>query len=135
MIETTSGLAKLLKLARHEAHAHRVDLAEIDRAASATKGSLEEVDVAIGEEAANASSPTDALRFQDAMRSRRLHLRGNLLALQKSGEETRQRLQTAMVEINKLEHLISLHDAAAQKRDAKKQQNTLDEFAARAARI
>ena len=137
MMNTPRGrdsLDKLLKLAHADADALRVDLSDIERARSAAEDSLEGLDrdVAREEEAMQGAHAGDLAAYLEGVRERKRNLQVTLMTLSEAEEAAREKLETAFIEIKKLEHLIDVNVAAEKKSGARKSQLATDDaFAAR----
>ena len=104
-------LHRLLSLARQDAAALRMDLADIECARASSEVALTSHynDMRRELDSRNAKKEPydsgDAL--VEALRTRQLHLQAAVLTLAETAEKTRQKLETAALEINKLEGLLS----------------------------
>lgn len=121
------GVESLLRVARAEADALRVDLSDIEAAKASTESALAAIDDDIRKEEALAGGGEDLARYIDAARNRRCNLTTTLKSLAISEERTRGSLEAAFLEIKKLEQLIDAHHAAERRRAAKADAARLDD--------
>lgn len=130
------SLEKLLKLARGDADALRIDLADIDKAQHNAKASLTNLErSAKAEEAACAkTAPADLGAYLEGVRARRHNLRTTLATLSDAENKARDRLEAAFIEIKKLEHLIEIFMRDARKVERRRDLTAMDEIAALRAR-
>ena len=138
MIETPRArrsLEKLMKLARADADALRVDLADIERARSAAEASLADLDEkATNEETVAGHTVADIAAYREGVRARRLNLRTTLITLEDAELNARTRLEAAFIEVKKLEHLIEINDRADKKAGRRGDLNAMDDIATMRAR-
>lgn len=138
MIETPRarrGLEKLMKLARADADALRVDLTDIERAQSAAQASLADLDAkAANEEAVAGHAVADITAYREGVRARRHNLRTTLITLEDAETNARTRLQAAFIEIKKLEHLIEINERADKKAGRRSDLHEMDDIATMRAR-
>lgn len=134
MIDTPRGrdsLEKLLKLARGDADALRIDLVDIERARKAAADALDGIDedVRREEKRLQGADGADFAAFIDGVRERRKNLQTTLMTLGDAEDEARGKLKTAFVEIKKLEHLVAMNMRDAKKTAARKAQAASDDMA------
>jgi len=138
MIETPRArrsLEKLMKLARADADALRVDLADIERARSAAEASLADLDEkAANEETVAGHAVADIAAYREGARARRHNLRTTLITLEDAELNARTRLEAAFIEVKKLEHLIEINDRADKKAGRRGDLNAMDDIATMRAR-
>lgn len=127
------SLEKLLKLARADADALRVDLIDIERARVSAELSMTRLkETAQREEALiKGQAGADFAAYLEGVRERRRNLQTTLMTLAEAEEGARGRLEAAHIEIKKFEHLIAMSDEAARKAAARLQRLAIDETAAR----
>lgn len=127
------GLKQLLKLARGDADALRIDLVDIEQARDAAETSLTGLADAVRREEAAITehSGADLAPYIEGVRARRLNLQTTLMTLTEAEESARDRLEAALIEIKKLEHLIDLSGEAAKKAARRDHRRQIDEIAAR----
>lgn len=103
-------IEKLLKLARADANALRIDLADVERARSSAEDSLKGLDDLVKREEAamKETGVVDFANYLEGVRERRLNLHATLISLGRAEDEARDRLGAAFGEIKKLEHLTAL---------------------------
>ncbi len=133
MIETPRArrsLEKLLRLARADTDALRVDLADVERARDATQASLSDLEEkALREEAAGGHGVAEVAAFREGVRARRHNLTTTLMTLEDAELSVRDRLETAFIEVKKLEHLIEINDRADKKAGRRGDLSDMDEMA------
>lgn len=133
MIETPRArrsLEKLMKLARADADALRIDLTDIERAQSAAEASLVDLDEkAANEEAVAGHTVADIAAYREGVRARRHNLRTTLITLEDAEMNARTRLEAAFIEVKKLEHLIEINDRADKKAGIRSDLREMDDFA------
>lgn len=125
-----NNMEKLLRIARGEADALRVDLSDIECARDTAKSSLAGLEEKIRSEEAAAANPGDLARFLEGARARRLNLNNTIATLEGAEENARRNLETAFIEIKKLEHLLEVNDAAARRAASKRDGDAMEEVAA-----
>lgn len=123
---------KLLSLARSNADALRVDLADVEAAKKSAEDALEDISAAMRKEEAigRTADPAAFAAYAEGVRGRRHNLQTTLMTLEEAEEKARHQLQQAMLEIRKLEHLISLDDLASKKATSKREMRQADEHSA-----
>lgn len=118
------GVRKLLKIARNEAETLRVDLVDIENAKLAANSALGEIADSVAREEASAGADPTFNVYAEAMRERRFNLRKTLASLDAAEEQAREKLQAALTEIAKLEHLVEINERQEnlhrQRKDARK---------------
>ncbi len=138
MIETPRArrsLEKLMKLARGDADALRVDLADIERARSAAEASLADLDEkAANEEAVAGHAVADIAAYREGVCARRHNIRTTLITLEDAEMNARTRLEAAFIEVKKLEHLMEINDRADKKAGRRSDLNAMDDIATMRAR-
>lgn len=135
MIDTPRGresLGKLLKLARADVDALRVDLVDIESARVAATDSLDGLDrdLAREEEAMKDAHASDVAAYLEGVRERRRNLYVTLATLTQAEDDVRDKLNNAFIEIKKLEHLIDVNVAAEKKAHGRKTQLAADDVIA-----
>lgn len=115
------GVEKLLKLAKSEAEARRVDLAEIERAQAAAAAALDEIEATIERENSASADPAAMANFEEAMRERRFNLRRTLSSLELASNDMREKLRESLAEIAKLEHVLAVNKREAQTADRRRE--------------
>ena len=129
------SLTQLLKIARSDADALRVDLADIEKARQAAENAIMDLDrqaAAEEEKAASIASEEASFAlaaFRDGVRARKHNLQTTLLTLEESAEKARASLEAAFVEVQKLEHLMEINDRADRKKAGQKDRRDMDEIA------
>jgi flagellar export protein FliJ len=130
------NLNRLLKLAHADADTLRIDLADIEKARGAAQASLERLDDLVRQEEASLShSPKDLAAFIEGARLRRHNLKTTVMSLSDAEEAARERLRSAFVEMKKVEHLIGIEIAAADKENRRRETAAADEFGNRRTRL
>ena len=133
MIDTPRArrsLDKLLKIASADCDALRIDLADVERARRAAELSLSDLEKkSAAEEAAGADAIADMAAYREGVRARRHNLRTTLMVLEDAELNARNRLETAFVEVKKLEHLIEISDRADRKSGKRTDLKDMDEVA------
>ena len=134
MQHSSGGIEKLLKLARHQTQRYRIDLVDLEKAIAASQQSLLELEQTLDREVSPDHETVDTLRFQEGMRTRRMHLRTTLMSLEKTADDVRARLEDSLMEIQKLDHLVAEKRVATAREDAGRDQRIQDDVAARTLR-
>lgn len=138
MIDTPRArrsLDKLVKIARADCDALRIDLADVERARRAAEESLNDLEKkASAEEAKGADAIADMAAYREGVRARRHNLKTTLMSLEDAEQNARSRLETAFLEVKKLEHLIEISDRADRKSGKVSDLKEMDEFASARAR-
>jgi|GEM_PF-2287513 len=109
------GVMTLLRIAKTDAEALRVDLAEVDRACAATSAEIENISAAMMREEETSTDPAAFAAYADAMRERRFNLKKTLKALDATRAAADEKLKTALAEIAKLQRLADINAAEALK--------------------
>lgn len=112
------GVQKLLKIARADVEAVRIDLMDIDRAKGSARAALAEIAESVAQEVGAAGDPVAFVAYADGMRERRVNLKKTLSALENAEADAQEKLTRALGEIAKLERLaeINARDALGEKR-------------------
>jgi len=134
MTRAQESLEKLLKVARADVEALRIDLADVARAKSSAEGSLDGLDETVRREEAMMKEGDAAAfaAYMEGVRARRHNLQTTLLTLGEAEDSARDKLEAAFLEIKKLEHLIGVSERSAKKNIIRDDIRTADEnFAAR----
>jgi flagellar biosynthesis chaperone FliJ len=103
------SVEKLLKVARADVETLRIDLNDIERAKETAKRALEEILEAVDREAKSGGDPHVRAAYEEAMRERRFNLRKTLNALEAAADRAVEKLQAALAETAKLEHLAEVN--------------------------
>lgn len=132
MRNASESLERLLKLARADADALRVDLGDIERARAAAAASLTRLAEITKreEEAMQDDAGVDMLAYLEGERERRLQLQASVLTLEAAETRARKRLEAAAMEIKKFEHLLALNAHSGRKGETRREQRAEDDAAA-----
>ena len=103
------GVDQLLKIARSETEALRIDLADIDKAKAAAEAALEELAAAVEKEERAHGADASFAAYAEAMTERRFNLRKTLQSLEAAAEDVRDRLMLSLGEIAKLEEVSAVN--------------------------
>ncbi len=122
---------KLLKLARADADAFRIDLADVARARTSAEDTLQNLDdhVRREEAAMKEAGVVDFANYMEGVRERRRNLQMTLIALTEAEEDAREKLQAAFGEIKKLEHLSDINARTIKKAETRADRAATDEIA------
>ena len=99
------GVEQLLKLARGDVEALRIDLADIETAKRGAEAALAETAEALAREEQTPAEPGQFAAFREAMTERRFNLRSTISSLEAAAEAARGKLAEALGEIAKLERV------------------------------
>lgn len=124
-----ASLETLLKHARRDADALRIDLRDLERARAGAERSLDELEAEIRKEAV--SGGADYAAYAAAARERRFRLSVTLNSLEAMETDLRGRIERAAVEMKKFEHLIARADEARLARTRRRERAATDEIAQR----
>ena len=117
------GVEKLLKIAKSEADARRVDLDEVEQAKCAAQAALDKIAQSVERERETSSDVTAIAQFEEGMRERRFNLRRTVSSLETASDEMRDKLRVSLAEIAKLEHVLEVNkreiENAGRKREAR----------------
>lgn len=127
-----ASLEKLLRLARADADALRIDLVDIERARASAERSMSRLEETARreEELVKDQAGSDFAAYLEGVRERRRNLQTTMITLAEAEDTARGRLQSAHVELKKLEHLLAMSDETARKADLRDQRRASDEAAA-----
>jgi len=116
-----ANMEKLLRIARGEAGALKADLMDIEGARVTAAAALADLaeKIRAEEAAAGPAAQGELTRYLEGVRARRLNLHNTVATLDSAEENARLALETAFIEIKKLEHLMEVSVATA-KRDLRK---------------
>ncbi len=128
------NLEKLLRLARADAEALRIDITDIERARSAAEASLSSLDEAARKEETVTNAAVDIAAYREGVRARRHNLQTTLLTLADAEDNVRSRLKASFAEVKKLEHLIDMAIRAEKKAGLRSDLSAMDEVATMRAR-
>ncbi len=129
------SVEKLLKIARLDVEALRVDLADIERAQETSKRALEDILQSVRREAKTAEDAQAMAAYEDAMRERRVNIRKTLNALESAADTARDKLNAAVAEMAKLEHLADVNARQAAHASRRREARTASEQPSPTARI
>jgi hypothetical protein len=111
MLRDSDSLEKLLKIARADADALRIDVIDIERARASAEHSLDSLEADVKREEAKMrdSGVVDFAAYLEEICERRRNLRATLTTLIQVEAAARSKGRGAFAEIEKLEHLIEIN--------------------------
>ncbi|MEO1252483.1 MAG: hypothetical protein AAFW81_09075 [Pseudomonadota bacterium] len=125
------GVDQLLKIARAETEALRIDLRDIESAIAGAAEAMAENEAAVSRERGADDNPVAFARFIEAMRERRLNISKTLISLEAAEETAREQLAAALGEIAKLERVAAINADEKRAADKRRETGLLDEAARR----